>query len=322
MRKKFLLSTIAITLVNIFVIVFILDFLIIDKMKESKHIWDVFFENSISLMYLIIAFFICLGVSYLIYQIVINPIKQLKQEMERAENDYKKAEKMRSEFVTNVTHELKTPLTSISGFIETLQEGADENPEIRKRFLDIIAIETARLKRLIEDILVLSDIENKKEVFEENNIDVKENLLKIIETIKPMAESKGVFIDYELENDCIIKGSTDRFVQMFMNLIENAIKYSKDGGQSKIKISSYKEIDDKEVETIVVSVADNGIGIPEKHISRLFERFYRVDKSRTKKGGGTGLGLSIVKHIAILFDANIKVESEEGVGSKFIVTFK
>ena len=261
---------------------------------------------------------VCLAVLLFVgvqgYFYIIKPYSLKVRKMEAAAEESKKAAAIRKEFVANVSHELKTPLTSISGFIETLQAGAAENPEIRTRFIDIIAIETARLKRLIEDLLVLSDIESKKETAE-CAFNVKDAINSTVETLDPIAADKNITILTELEEKIYITGSVDRFCQMMMNLIENAIKYSDDGG--RIWIKAYEDDDE-----ITVLVSDEGIGIAPEHHERLFERFYRVDKSRSKKAGGTGLGLSIVKHIAALFGADLKVESRIGEGTTFFVIFK
>lgn len=241
------------------------------------------------------------------YYKVIKPTLSMIDRWEQTEN-------MRKEFVANVTHEFKTPLTSISGFVETLQEGADEDREVRKKFLDIIAIETSRLSRLIEDVFILSDIESRKTQEALESFDVGTALRKIVMSINPVAQAKGIEILLEVKGNPVIKGNQDRFSQMMMNLIENAVKYSKEG--KSISVSA-----EENQENIIVSVKDEGIGIEEKEIPRLFERFYRVDKSRSKDMGGTGLGLSIVKHIASLFDAQIKVTSEPGKGTTFTVAF-
>lgn len=247
------------------------------------------------------------------YQIVIPYSKKL-MEAEKSAEDSKNAEIIRSEFVANVSHELKTPLTSISGFIETLQAGAAEDPEIRTKFIDIIAIETSRLKRMIEDLLVLSDIENRRES-DNREFDVKEVIENTIYALKPIAEEKGITFIQDIEEGCKVTGSADRFSQMMVNLIENAVKYSDAGKRVWIDVH-------KKDNAITVSVKDEGIGIAPEHHERLFERFYRVDKSRSQKAGGTGLGLSIVKHIAALLGAKLNVESQVGEGTTFYVVFE
>ena len=244
---------------------------------------------------------------------IIKPYSDRIKSLEEAAAESKEAEMLRREFVANVSHELKTPLTSISGFIETLQAGASEDPEIRHKFIDIIAIETARLKRLIEDLLVLSDIENRRES-DGSEFDIKTAVTNTVEALKPISQAKNVTVITELEDGLLIAGSVDRFRQMMVNLIENAVKYSDEGGHIWVKAT-------KDGDKIIVSVRDEGIGIAPEHHERLFERFYRVDKSRSKKAGGTGLGLSIVKHIAVLFGASLKVESQVGKGTEFFVIF-
>ena len=246
------------------------------------------------------------------FQIVV-PYTKKMEELEKAAEESQKSELIRREFVANVSHELKTPLTSISGFIETLQDGAAEDPEIRTKFIDIIAIETARLKRLIEDLLVLSDIESKRDS-EQQEFDVKAAIENTVEALRPIADDKSIQIILDIDEGCSINGSVDRFRQMMVNLIENAIKYS--DTNSRIWVSAKYEKG-----SITVSVKDEGIGIAPEHHERLFERFYRVDKSRSKKAGGTGLGLSIVKHIAVLLGAKLKVESQVGEGTTFYVIF-
>lgn len=245
--------------------------------------------------------------------LIVRPYTEKIKELTEAAKESKEAEMLRREFVANVTHELKTPLTSISGFIETLQDGAAEDPEIRHKFIDIIAIETARLKRLIEDLLVLSDIENRRDS-DGSEFDVKTAVENTVEALKPISEAKNVEVIMNIEEGLSLSGSVDRFRQMMVNLIENAVKYSDEGGRIWVNAS-------KSADKITVSVRDEGIGIAPEHHERLFERFYRVDKSRSKKAGGTGLGLSIVKHIAVLFGASLQVESSVGEGAEFFVIF-
>ena len=224
--------------------------------------------------------------------------------------DIKRLENMRSEFVANVSHELKTPLTSIKGFSETLRYVDDS--ETKNKFLDIIDKESERLTNLINDILILSNIENIHKMESEyfNQGDVIENVLDMV---KSQAYKKSIIIKY---NDCFnseILGSKDKFHQLAVNLIENAIKYSNENGIVKIDLTL-------EEQYFVFKVKDNGIGIPKNDIPRIFERFYRVDKSRSTRG--TGLGLAIVKHIVKLFNGEISVKSKVGIGSTFTVKIK
>ena len=225
--------------------------------------------------------------------------------------DIRRLENMRSQFVANVSHELKTPLTSIKGFAETLR--IVEDTETKERFLDIINGEADRLTTLINDILTLSDLEQTKEM---NNEDVEVN--NIIESVymmlKPLAEKKNITITKELVGTPVIEGDANKFKQMLINLVENAIKYTEDDGNVKIITNIINE-------KVIIKVQDNGIGISEEHIPRLFERFYRVDKARSREKGGTGLGLAIVKYIVINFGGTIKVDSKINEGTTFTTEF-
>lgn len=227
--------------------------------------------------------------------------------------EIRKLEKMRSDFVANVSHELKTPLTSISGFVETLKAGAIEDGPTAMRFLDIIDIETERLSRLISDILTLSEIENSNVRDHVLEINTSETIREVIEIIRPIASSKEIDFSSEIEaNLPFVLGNPDWFKQMLINLLDNAIKYTPQKG--RVAINVYEKYNN-----IVIVIKDSGIGIPKKDIPRLFERFYRVDKARSRKIGGTGLGLAIVKHIVLSLKGRIKVNSEQGKGTEFTV---
>ncbi|MGB9678667.1 MAG: two-component system histidine kinase PnpS [Thermoanaerobacteraceae bacterium] len=227
--------------------------------------------------------------------------------------EMKKLEQIRSEFVANVSHELRTPLTSIRGFLETLRNGAIDNPQTRDKFLDIIDFESERLTRLINDILTLSEIENVKDNFLSEKIDIDKEIEDIVYIMKDTAKNKDILLITDLEcRNVLLQTSKDRFRQMMINLIDNGIKYTPSGGFVKIIT---RQSDRK----IIIIVEDSGIGIAKENIPRLFERFYRVDKSRSRKLGGTGLGLAIVKHIVESMKGNIKVESQLGKGTKFTI---
>jgi len=222
-----------------------------------------------------------------------------------------KLENLRRDFVANVTHELKTPLTVIRGFIETLK-GPDLSQSDMARFLDIIALESERLTRLINDLLVLSEIENNAEK-PKISIDIRSSVKEAYQLLEGTANDKNQNYSILLPDEpAFVAGDNDRIKQLAINLIDNAIKYTPAGGRVSVAV----DIDEKNV---VMRVADTGIGIPEANISRLFERFYRVDTSRSRSLGGTGLGLAIVKHIVSLLDGYITVESRVGEGSVFNV---
>ena len=223
--------------------------------------------------------------------------------------DIKKLENVRSQFVANVSHELKTPLTSIKGFAETLKYVDDE--PTKEKFLNIINDETDRLTRLINDILELSDLESSKELKKED-IDVNGVINDVICLVKSSADKKNISLSTSINVIPIIKGDKDKLKQMLINLADNAIKYS----ENNASVTIGSELEDN---NCVIWVQDTGVGIPKEHIGRLFERFYRVDKARSRAQGGTGLGLAIVKHIVMAFKGTIDVESEVGKGSKFIV---
>ena len=223
----------------------------------------------------------------------------------------KKLEKMRSEFVANVSHELKTPLTSIKGFAETLKMVDDD--ETRNKFLDIIYVESERLTRLINDILTLSEIENKEAALNFEKINITESMRDIEKIMESAAKVKKIKMEFEISNeDIFVNGDLDKFKQMIINLVDNALKYTNENGWVKVSLTK----DDK---TALIKVSDNGIGIDEKNISRIFERFYRVDKARSRRIGGTGLGLAIVKHTVILMKGTIEVRSKLGQGTTFTV---
>jgi len=223
--------------------------------------------------------------------------------------EVKLLEKMRTQFVANVSHELKTPLTSIKGFAETLKY-VDDAPT-KEKFLNIINEEVERLTRLITDILTLSHIEQQKELKNEN-IDVNKIIEDVYNLMKNTADLKGIQISLKMQKIHNIIGDEDRFKQMLINLVDNAINYSETGDSVYIGTLSSQE-------KCILWIEDTGVGITKKQIPRLFERFYRVDKARSRSKGGTGLGLAIVKHIVLQFNGKIYVESQLGVGSKFTV---
>lgn len=228
--------------------------------------------------------------------------------------EIRKLEQIRTEFVSNVTHELKTPLTSIRGFVETLRNGAIEDTVVSGKFLEIIDIEAERLYMLINDILQLSEIEHRQSDYNISKNNLKLIAEEVISILEGLAAKKNVSLELVCPQDVFMEVNRDRLKQMFINLIENAVKYNVDKGKVTIEII-------KTLDSINISVEDTGIGIPKEHLTRVFERFYRVDKGRSRSMGGTGLGLSIVKHIVNLYNGDIKVVSNLEKGTSFSLRF-
>ena len=222
-------------------------------------------------------------------------------------------ENMRSDFVANVSHELKTPLTSISGFAETLKMNDDIDRDTRNRFLNIIDSEASRLKRLIDDILTLSFIESRDNIEYQESTNVYNVYKMVREMVEGAAEAKDIEIECICEDKSIeVKSDNDSLNQVILNLMDNAIKYTPKEGKVTVEIKS------EENETII-NIIDNGIGIPEEDIDRIFERFYRVDKARSRDIGGTGLGLAIAKHVVFNMGGKIEVKSKVNEGTTFTV---
>ena len=226
--------------------------------------------------------------------------------------EYAKLENMRKEFVANVSHELKTPITSIQGFIETLKMTDNLDEDTKNRFLTIIENEATRLTRLIDDILLLSTIENKTKKKVEK-VDLFEVFEEVHEVINYIAKKKNIKVKYDFENKDIDLWEYSGYIrQILLNIISNAIKYTGENG--KVSIKQYIKS-----EKVFIEVKDNGIGIPEEDLTRIFERFYRVDKARTRELGGTGLGLSIAKEILDKNGGSIDIKSEVGKGTEVVV---
>lgn len=227
--------------------------------------------------------------------------------------ELRRLEQLRTEFVGNVSHELRTPLTSIKGFAETLLDGAAEIPELRERFLKIIEAETLRLQRLVDDLLTLSHIENRDNRRSEGYSYVQKAYEKIQPVIQSYAEAKGIALNVKLpaELPAVLIGE-NLLSQVLLNLLENAVKYTTEGS-----VWLHGEMGLGEVH---LEFGDTGCGIPDTSLPRIFERFYRVDKARSREQGGTGLGLSIVKHIIDGSGGRISVRSKLGAGTVFTCT--
>ncbi|MBS7261578.1 MAG: hypothetical protein KIG91_07975 [Treponema sp.] len=233
-----------------------------------------------------------------------------------AEENFEKSqrEELRQQFTANVSHELKTPLTSISGFAEILKEGGTDE-KTTKDFAGTIYDESQRMITLVNDIIKLSKLDEKSISLEKEALSLREITREAMEVISPLAEKKNVSLNLAGDSG-LINGVRPVIYEMVYNLIDNAVKYNKDNGIVSIKIETISES-----HRVILTVHDNGIGIPEREKERIFERFYRIDKSRSRQPGGTGLGLSIVKHAARYHNASILVNSKEGEGSTFTVIF-
>ena len=222
----------------------------------------------------------------------------------------KNMEKIKRDFVVNVSHELRTPLTAIKGFAETLEEEVDENA---KTYAEVIKRNTDRLINIVQDLLLLSELEEKGSKPESEEVNLKQLVDNVIRIFKSRLTEKGLDVQLSVENGLpVLKGDSFKLEQMLINLLDNAVKYTEKG---KI-VLAVKRKD----ETVEIIVEDTGIGIPKEHLARIFERFYVVDKSRSKKLGGTGLGLSIVKHIALSHKGTIAVESSLAKGTTFTIS--
>ncbi len=233
----------------------------------------------------------------------------------------RRLEGMRSEFVANVSHELRTPITAIKGFAETLLNGAMEDKEIAMSFLQIIHDESNRLNRLIEDTLALSKIESKRVPMQFTPIEMGSFIGRTVEMVRHEADKRKIEVEQSIEGHIFIEGDEDRLRQIMINLLSNAITYSPEGGHIKVIVQPVLVGNDLSIEQekVRMIVQDTGMGIPKKDIPRIFERFYRVDKARSRSSGGTGLGLSIVKHLVELHHGSVRVESTVGVGTSFII---
>ncbi|MCM3568316.1 two-component system histidine kinase PnpS [Neobacillus mesonae] len=230
--------------------------------------------------------------------------------------EIKKLEQMRKDFVANVSHELKTPVTSIKGFAETLMDGAMNNPETLEAFLSIILKESDRLQSLIQDLLELSKIEQQGFQLNIQQVDINKLLKEVVSLLAGKAEAKHIQLEYNsLPDQLLVSGDLDRLKQVFINLVSNSINYTPEEGNVKIILKD-------DVKNVRVHVIDSGVGIEKEEIPRIFERFYRVDRARSRNSGGTGLGLAIVKHLIESHHGNIIVKSDVGKGSEFIIELK
>jgi two-component system phosphate regulon sensor histidine kinase PhoR len=223
---------------------------------------------------------------------------------------------MRMDFVANVTHEIRTPLTAIIGYIETLQQGAVHDREKAEKFLQTIHNNAQRLNRLVDDLLTLSNIEMGETKMQFREVAVAEVIGEVLKTVAPQAAAKKIILEENLpEGVQPIRADRDRVFQILLNILDNAVKFTPEGGAIKITAAQ------KDAETVAVLINDTGIGIPKNEIPRLGERFYRVEKTRSRDSGGTGLGLSIVKHLMAAHGGVMEIESNPGYGTTVSLYF-
>jgi two-component system phosphate regulon sensor histidine kinase PhoR len=236
----------------------------------------------------------------------------------------KRSEEARADFVANASHELRTPLAAVSGFIDTLRGHAREDEQAREKFLEIMSVEAGRMRRLIDDLLSLTRIEQNEHVPPSGEVDIADVVRDAANALQGLAQLDRVSILIgETENLPAVAGERDELIQLFQNLIHNAIKYGRTGGRVWISFGTSSSValaGRRGTGTIVaVTVKDDGEGIPREAIPRLTERFYRVDVKRSRERGGTGLGLAIVKHIVNRHQGRLTIESKAGEGSTFTV---
>jgi two-component system sensor histidine kinase SenX3 len=230
-------------------------------------------------------------------------------------DELRRVNKIRRDFVANVSHELKTPATSLRLLAESLEETIDEDPVQARFFAAQLKRETERLSQLITDLLDLARLESEERVENPVPVDVRSTLMSVLARMRSAARKKNITLQWKRFGRAAqytVRGDETQLTSMFMNLVDNAVKYTSPGGRVEVTGGF-------EGSEVVIRVSDTGIGIPEGKLPRIFERFYRVDKARSKETGGTGLGLSIVKHVAENHGGRVAVESTPGEGSTFTV---
>ena len=227
--------------------------------------------------------------------------------------DLERLEQIRKDFVANVSHELRTPLAGIIGYADTLLDGALDDVENRRRFVDIIRANAVRLGSIAADLLVLSELESGADLQEAEVVPVRAVLEAALLTVAAEARAREVSLRRGPMPEIQVRGSRLRLEQALLNLLANAIKFNRAGGEVQVNVTDHGD------GRVAITVADSGVGIPSEDLPRIFERFYRVDKARSRQVGGTGLGLSIVKHVVERMNGTVGVESQLGKGSTFTV---
>ena len=247
---------------------------------------------------------------------VSNDVELISSERDKEIDNLKMTESFRREFLGNVSHELKTPIFNIQGYIHTLIDGALHDEKVNMQYLTRTSKSVDRMINIVEDLEMISKIESDKLELEFNNINIVALTQEVFDQVEIKAKRRSVTLKFEKEFEpIIVSADREKITQVMTNLIDNSIKYGKEGGSTEVR---FYEMGDN----ILVEISDDGIGISESNLSRLFERFYRVDKSRSREQGGTGLGLAIVKHILEAHKQNINVRSTEGIGTTFSFTLQ
>ena len=249
---------------------------------------------------------------------LLKKIRQYDDDQKSEISEMKKQETFRREFIGNLAHELKTPLFTSESYILTLLDGAIDDDEVNKKYLKIAGKAIHRLNLIVKDLDLITKIESGESEIQRTDFDIINLAQNVFEMLEITASKKNIklVLDFNDKLPLRVNADNEKIQQVLTNLIENSIKYGKENGTTELVIQELTE------NKIIVRVTDNGLGIEEKHFNRLFERFYRVDQSGSRKGGGSGLGLAIVKHIMDAHDEKIYIESEFGVGSEFSFTLE
>ena len=249
---------------------------------------------------------------------LLKKIRQYDDDQKSEISEMKKQETFRREFIGNLAHELKTPLFTSESYILTLLDGAIDDDEVNKKYLKIAGKAIHRLNLIVKDLDLITKIESGESEIQRTDFDIINLAQNVFEMLEITASKRNIKLILEFNDKLPLRVNADneKIQQVLTNLIENSIKYGKENGTTELVIQELTE------NKIIVRVTDNGLGIKEKHFNRLFERFYRVDQSGSRKGGGSGLGLAIVKHIMDAHDEKIYIESEFGVGSEFSFTLE
>jgi two-component system phosphate regulon sensor histidine kinase PhoR len=226
--------------------------------------------------------------------------------------ELRKLEKVRKDFVSNVSHELRTPITAIRGYAETLKGGALSDPQHAPRMVDVILRQSERLSHLVSDLLDLSRLESGDLTLARARVSLSEVVSRALDVVGPRAANRGQAVTLEVPEALLAIGDPHALEHVVLNLLDNAVKYTPDGGRILVQGR-------REGAVCILTVADSGPGMDARHLPRIFERFYRVDKGRSRETGGTGLGLAIVKHLLVAMGGEVRVESEPGKGSRFTV---